>query len=312
MLTYILWPQVRFVIWTKTWSPLPEMVCIACRAARITAVTPAQQRKPAWPIPRVVKFYNSCVVRLLFSGIAINKDGVIFFADGANIRVINKQGQISTLIGHQQQPSAYKPLPCNTTTSIEEVSLRWDGGTVLVFSFPQVTLLWPTALAINPLDDTLFVLDNNMVHKVTKDGRLLVVAGRPLHCPMTSDQYSSLLNEEHAGPKMANEEILISPQHISFSPHGDLFIVESDERYVNRIRMVRTDGTIVHYVGARPKCSCNEPGCKCFEPKEVLATKVLLHKPTAVTVTADSVLHVADMGNLRVLSVVATLPEPDR
>ena len=80
----------------------------------------------------------------------------------------------------------------------------------------------------------------------------------------------------------------------------------------NQIREVSTDGTINHYVGAKSKCNCQESDCKCYEPREVLATKILLHSPTAITVTPDNVLHVTDMGNLRIYSIVATLPEPDR
>jgi len=52
--------------------------------------------------------------------------------------------------------------------------------------------------------------------------------------------------------------------------------------------------------------------CKCFNAREELATKILLNNPTAVTVTADSTLHIADMGNLRIHSVLSSLPQPDR
>ena len=106
--------------------------------------------------------------------------------------------------------------------------------------------------------------------------------------------------------------ILYAPQHISFAQNGYLYIVESDGKMTNQIREVSTDGTINHYVGAKSKCNCQESDCKCYEPREVLATKILLHSPTAITVTPDNVLHVTDMGNLRIYSIVATLPEPDR
>ena len=47
-----------------------------------------------------------------------------------------------------------------------------------------MTLHWPTSLSINPLDDTLHVLDNHSVLKVTMEKTIVVVAGRPLHCPL--------------------------------------------------------------------------------------------------------------------------------
>ena len=176
----------------------------------------------------------------------------------------------------------------------------------------QVTLHWPTALAINPLDDSLHILDNNMVLKVTPDKKILIVAGRPLHCPPKNPNVSSLLSEEQAGPKLATDVILQSPQHIAFAPNGDLYIVESDGKFINQVRVVNTDGTITFYAGAKSKCNCQQEECKCFSPKEELATKMFLNSPTAITVTPDNVLHIADMGNLRIHSIVATLPSPDR
>ena len=150
-----------------------------------------------------------------------------------------------------------------------------------------------------------------MVFKVTKDGKVLIVAGRPLHCPPKNPNFNPLLTEDQLGPKLATDVILESPQHITFAPNGYLYIVESDGKFINRIREVSTDGTISHYAGAKSKCSCRDEGCKCYDGKEVLATKILLNSPTAITVTPDNVLHVADMGNMRIYSVVATLPEPD-
>ena len=177
----------------------------------------------------------------------------------------------------------------------------------------QVTLHWPTALAINPLDDTLHILDNNMVLKLTKDHRgLLVVAGYPLHCPPISKSHSPLLDKEESAPKLATAVTLKSPQHITFSPNAELYIVESDSETVNRIRRVDTDGTITHYAGAESMCNCKEENCICYDKKQELATKALLNNPTAITVTPDNVLHVADMGNLRIHSIVSTLPSKDK
>ena len=63
----------------------------------------------------------------------------------------------------------------------------------------QIMLKWPTALAVNPLDDTVHVLDNNLVLKITADEKVFIVAGRPLHCPPKNFSGSSLLSEEQIG-----------------------------------------------------------------------------------------------------------------
>jgi len=57
----------------------------------------------------------------LFTGIAINKDGLVYFADGANIRTIDERGIIQTFIGSQDFPSYWQPLPCHKVISIDEV-----------------------------------------------------------------------------------------------------------------------------------------------------------------------------------------------
>ncbi len=44
-----------------------------------------------------------------------------------------------------------------------------------------------------------------MVLKVTEDGKVLVVAGRPLHCPPPDPHLNPLLSEDQSGPKLANQ-----------------------------------------------------------------------------------------------------------
>ena len=58
---------------------------------------------------------------VLFVGIAINKDGVIYFADGANIRTIDSAGIIRTVIGSQGHPKYFQPLPCYKVTTTADV-----------------------------------------------------------------------------------------------------------------------------------------------------------------------------------------------
>jgi len=50
---------------------------------------------------------------------------VIYFADGANIRTIDSEGTIRTLIGSQGHPKYFQPLPCYTVTSAGDVCIRY-------------------------------------------------------------------------------------------------------------------------------------------------------------------------------------------
>lgn len=177
----------------------------------------------------------------------------------------------------------------------------------------QISLKWPTALAIDPLDDTLHILDQNIVLKLTKDYKLVAVAGRPAYCPprLTSFLPTGVLSDDDQASSVADQVTLVSPESITFGPHGDFYIVESDVHHINRVRVVTTDGLIHHFAGAKSKCDCQKSICQCYNPKEVLAAQALFSTPTSITVTPDSVMHLADMGNLRVFSIVSELPKPN-
>lgn len=55
------------------------------------------------------------------AGIAVDKDGVVYFADGANIRAIDEAGNIRTLIGSQSAPGHWAPFPCRTVLNVSQV-----------------------------------------------------------------------------------------------------------------------------------------------------------------------------------------------
>ena len=98
-------------------------------------------------------------------GLAIAPTGEIFVADGTNIRFVDTSGIIHTLIGDHYHKSHWKPLPCSGSIPLQKVALRW-----------------PTQLSISPIDNSLHILDDHMVLKLTQDKRLRVIAGRPSHC----------------------------------------------------------------------------------------------------------------------------------
>ncbi|XP_053689276.1 teneurin-m isoform X2 [Sabethes cyaneus] len=217
-------------------------------------------------------------------GVAISSDNVLYFADGTNIRMVDRDGVISTLIGNHMHKSHWKPVPCEGTLKIEEMHLRW-----------------PTELTINPLDDTLHIIDDHMILRMTPDGRVRVIAGRPLHCasavPATFDS------------DLAAHATLIMPQSIAFAPSGDLYVAESDSQRINRIRVIGTDGKIAAYAGAESKCNCLERGCDCYEADHYLAISAKFNTISAITVTPDGHVHIADQANYRIRSVISSLPE---
>lgn len=216
-------------------------------------------------------------------GIAISSDNVLYFADGTNIRMVDRDGIVTTLIGDHMHKSHWKPVPCEGTLKIEEMHLRW-----------------PTELAVNPLDDTLHIIDDHMILRMAPDGRVRVVSGRPLHCASSTSPYDSDLSA-HA--------TLVMPQSIAFGPSGDLFVAESDSQRINRVRVIGTDGKIAPYAGAESKCNCLERGCDCYEPDHYLATSAKFNTISALAVTPDGHVHIADQANYRIRSVISSIPE---
>ncbi|UYV62055.1 TENM2 [Cordylochernes scorpioides] len=219
-------------------------------------------------------------------GIAVSASNEIYIADGTNIRMVDRQGVIRTIVGDYYHKSHWKPMPCAKTITLAQANLRW-----------------PTELALNPLDGSLHILDDHMVLKLTQDSRLKMVAGRPLQCP------SPPASREKSD--LATDVYLDSPQSIAFAPNGDLYIAESDSQMVNWVRVVSSDGRISKFAGTESKCSCLEPDCKCFFEDHYLAATAKFSTIASITVTPDGLLHICDQGNLRIRSVIAPLPKPN-
>lgn len=216
-------------------------------------------------------------------GVAVSADNVLYFADGTNIRMVDRDGIITTVIGNHMHKSHWKPIPCEGTLNVEEVHLRW-----------------PTELAINPLDNSLHIIDDHMVLQLAPDGRVKVVAGRPLHCASPSASYDT---------ELATHATLVMPQSIAFGPSGNLYIAESDSQRINRVRVIGTDGKISPYAGAESKCNCLERGCDCFEADHYLASTSKFNTISAVAVSPDGVVHIGDQANYRIRSVTASIPD---
>ena len=106
-------------------------------------------------------------------GLAIALDGTIYISDGRNIRVVTPQGQIQTLIGtNDRSKGPPRPLPCQKNFKIDD----------------SLQLQWPTKMALNPLDSTLYIVDDTMILKLTPDLNLQVVSGISPMCTSQNQQ----------------------------------------------------------------------------------------------------------------------------
>ena len=84
----------------------------------------------------------------------------------------------------------------------------------------------------------------------------------------------------------------------------DLLIVPSNPfPLLFRVRKVTTDGRLSLVAGREAECNCLDASCPCYDPGHFLASNVHFSAISAITVTPDSVLTIADQGNYRLRSL---------
>ncbi|XP_030431051.1 teneurin-1 isoform X5 [Gopherus evgoodei] len=217
-------------------------------------------------------------------GITVDKYGFIYFVDGTMIRKIDESGVITTVIGSNGLTST-QPLSCDSGMDITQVRLEW-----------------PTDLAVNPIDNSLYVLDNNIVLQISETKRVRIIAGRPIHCQVPGMDHFLV-------SKVAIHSTLESARAISISHSGTLYIAETDERKINRIQQVTTNGEISIIAGAPTDCDCKiDPNCDCFSGDGGYAKDAKLKAPSSLAVSPDDTLYIADLGNIRIRAVSRNKP----
>lgn len=164
--------------------------------------------------------------------IAFDLNNRMYIVDGTNIRMVNNDGKIYTLLGDYR--------------SIRHTKFPCSGEAIPMHKFVPKS---PVDLAFNPIDETLHILDDNVVYQVTQDKRIQIVAGRPSHClsPNDINPYQKARKQQ---PR-ATEVFLQSAQSITFNQNGDLFISEDDQKQmISRVLLVSPDeDTISLYAG---------------------------------------------------------------
>uniref|UniRef100_A0A4W3GXX0 Teneurin-2 n=1 Tax=Callorhinchus milii TaxID=7868 RepID=A0A4W3GXX0_CALMI len=216
-------------------------------------------------------------------GIAVDKNGLMYFVDATMIRKVDQNGIISTLLGSNDL-TAIRPLSCDSSMDVSQVRLEW-----------------PTDLAINPMDNSLYVLENNVILRITENHQVSIIAGRPMHCQVPGIDYSL--------SKLAIYSALESASAIAVSHTGILYIAETDEKKINRIRQVTTNGEISLLAGLASDCDCkNDVNCDCFSGDDGYATDAKLNSPSSLAISPDETVYIADLGNIRIRAINRNRP----
>lgn len=202
--------------------------------------------------------------------LAFDLNNRMYIADGPNVRMVDNDGKIYTLIG-DYGTTRHTKFPCS------------DEAIPMHKFVPKS----PVDLAFSPIDDTLHILDDNVVYKITQDKRVQIVAGRSAHCVQSTGETSSTYHNHKHKQLKATEVFLQSAQSITFSQNGDLFIGEDDQKQTNsRVLLVSPDeDTIYLYAGLAVEN--NSPSSTLTSSDGKTSTGFLI--PTVDSIHIDSV-----------------------
>lgn len=240
----------------------------------------------------------------------------MYIADGTNIRAVDPNGIIHTIVGHHGRLNHWSPAPCTGAIPAHQAQLQW-----------------PTGLSLSPLDGSLHFIDDRLVLKLTPDMKVKVVAGKPLHCRSNTNNDVNEANDknEHGNlTDIKSANILGTVLSLAFAPTGELYIAEADSRRTNLIKCVDTAGKITLFAGKQQEkvknfiCECNSSSsttsnphihensdqipmnCPCLSnmfieettsnAETLLSSNAKFQTISALSVSPDGVLNIADQG----------------
>ncbi|VDN02037.1 unnamed protein product [Thelazia callipaeda] len=198
-------------------------------------------------------------------GIAFDQQGNLYIADNRRIRVVDRERRISTMIAER----SYSPRSC--------VAVYVD--------LSNITLFWPTALAVDTMNNVLYILDTTAIYRVSlTTGTATLIAGIITECDHMKTLTGETLSQRSLGEARA----------IAAASDSTLYVVETNNKKINQIRAIYPDNHSKVIAGKPSKCDCDRTNCPCDDAHETVATSAFLHSPSAVAVSPDGTVYVAD------------------
>jgi RHS repeat-associated protein len=256
------------------------------------------------------------------SDVALGPDGSLFITDSNNhiVRKVSPSGVISTVAGTyaEQNCARQDGVPATSYCIFElgAVTVAPD-GTLFIGSAGHIFKVMPDGnlyvlagggvsqadhiparqssvnyiydLALGP-DGTLYLTDRYRIRKITTDGLIDTVAGNGTW-GFSGD----------GGPAVQAE--LGEPMALALAPDGSLYISDSDN---NRVRRVRPDGILETVAGgdfSTDRCPGSDP---C--PEGSPARMYVLALPRGIAIGPDNLLYVADHFHYSIRVVKPGLP----
>lgn len=195
--------------------------------------------------------------------IAFDNLGQMYFIDANQIKLITLEGILKILTTTQTTQLNHPNDQCGH----EKVQLKLK------------KFYWPTMIAINPIDNTLYVLDEGVIYKIDNHNQVEIIAGLPLDC--------------NHGLKLHN------PVDMAFSSDGDLFVLENDPiNKIKQIRLIKSNGDAEVYFGYGSGQSLG--GYDSFDYEYTTSRDDILrfNDPCAIAVHQNRSVYILDKGDL--------------
>lgn len=201
--------------------------------------------------PRTIPQSSDNVNLINPSGVARDSTGNIYIADKNNnvIEKVTPEGQLSVIAG------GGVIYPTTTATNATQVKLNS-----------------PTGVVVDSLDN-IYIADtgNNLIEKVTSDGNIAVIAG-----------VGSQVKRPLYKPQPATSVYLNSPNDVAVDSSGNIYIVDTENDYIEK---VTPDGNISIIVGG----GGNNP-----TDFSQTATTIKLSKPVGISVDSSNNIYISD------------------
>lgn len=187
-------------------------------------------------------------VQLIYpKDLAFGSDGTIFFIDGSTIRMQDSNGRVRLIVGHFSRRQ-WRPISCHRSHP----------------SF-SIKLIWPTSLAINPIDGALYFVDNHSLMRLDHNLQVSIIAGHPSFCLDNFDTNPQPIQHQQHHRKQSKcqqkrqqsasidewlqcQRLLFD--NIVFDPSGQLYLTEIGQLQSNRIfSLTLNNGMLRHIAG---------------------------------------------------------------
>ncbi|EFP09504.1 CRE-TEN-1 protein [Caenorhabditis remanei] len=236
--------------------------------------------------------------QLIFpKGIAFDKIGNLYLADSRRIRVIDTTGHIRSI--GETTPDQHPIRKCAQITKLVDLQMEW-----------------PTSLTIDPITDSVFVLDTNVVFEIdVKHDVVTIALGSPTTCDLANATSLAAASSTASFTLDHRRHLIQNARDISVGVDGAIYVVESDGRRLNQVRKLSSDrSTFSILTGGKSPCSCDVAACGCDDSvslREVAASQAHLNSPYAVCVSPFGDVIIADSGNSKIKKVSSRLAQYD-